>query len=638
MTTNLPVNARPLKVPVRQQSSKGIGTTAGFRGTDVRADSAWPALLGYKISLRRYSPVQKGLGGLPWAGEWQCARCGEIAHGRLLHAPAGDAVFLELECTRCGTWRERQHDVLFTRLTPSTAGSRQPQRTRSGLPVRPILGDWPKTVETLCPECAALILGRSFVRHGAVWMEKTCPEHGYFRDKVSSDARLHALLARRCFQDEAGVANPRVPGSGACPTDCGICGQHHSSPCLAQIDLSNRCNLTCPVCFASANQAGYLSEPGYQTVLEMLRALRESRPIPVSAVQFTGGEPTLHPEFFRILGAARTMGFTHVQAATNGILMADPEFARRAAEAGLQTIYLQFDGVEEEPYRRLRGQPLMQVKRAAIENCRANEIRICLVPTIVKGVNDDQVGPILRFAAANSDVINAIAYQPVSFTGRIARHELESKRYTLGDLARAIAEASGADVERDMYPASVVTPISRLLEKIDGKPKIRTSCHAECGLGTYFFVTPQGGLVPIPRIFDMMRLLGGMNDLAARIEARGSDARATRWDLLRLGGIFLRSYRWGAFDRRFTPLGFMRALRNITLKQYGRTAEGKKTYRTLMVGGMHFMDRYNYDTERVRRCVILYSTPDGMYPFCTINCGPSYRPYIEGMYARPLES
>jgi uncharacterized radical SAM superfamily Fe-S cluster-containing enzyme len=638
MANDLSTTVKTAQSHVRQQSSKGIGTIDGLQGDGARLDAARNALASYKLSLRRYAPVQKGLGGLPWAGEWQCARCGELARGRLIHELAEDAIFLELECARCGAWRERQHDVLFTRFSPAAAHPRQPRKTRSGLRIRPVLGEWPKTVETLCPECAALILGRSFVRHGAVWMEKTCPEHGYFRDKVSSDARLHALLARRCFQDEAGVANPQVAGGGACPTDCGICGQHHSSPCLAQIDLSNRCNLTCPVCFASANQAGYLSEPGYEMVVEMLRALRASRPIPVTAVQFTGGEPTLHPEFFRILGAARKMGFTHVQAATNGILMADPEFARRAAEAGLQTIYLQFDGVTDEPYRKLRGQPLMDVKQAAVENCRANEIRICLVPTIVKGVNDDQVGSILRFAAANSDVINAIAYQPVSFTGRIARHELESKRYTLGDLARAIAEASGADVERDMYPASLVTPISRLLEKIDGKPKIRTSCHAECGIGTYFFVTPEGELVPIPRIFDMMRLLGGMNDLAASIEARASDARATRLDLLRLGWIFLRSYRWGAFDRRFTPLGFMRALRNITLKQYGRTAEGKKTYRTLMVGGMHFMDRYNYDTERVRRCVILYSTPDGMYPFCTINCGPGYRPYIEQMYARPLEA
>jgi uncharacterized radical SAM superfamily Fe-S cluster-containing enzyme len=621
-----------------QRSGRVVNPINEIARMAVRPGDAQTELERYKLSLRRYAPVQNGLGGLPWPGTWHCARCRENAPGRLLHEPVQDAIFLELDCPRCGTWREPQHDVLFTGYTPPSAHPRQPRQTRSGFPIRPILGEWPKTVETLCPECSALILGRSFVESGAVWMEKTCPEHGYFRDKVSSNAKLHALLSRRCFQDETGLDNPQVRGGVFCPTDCGLCNQHHSTPCLSQIDLTNRCNLTCPVCFASANQAGYLSEPSYEMVVEMLTALRERKPVPTTAVQFTGGEPTLHPDFFRVVRKANELGFTHVQIASNGILMADPEFARKAAEAGLHTVYLQFDGVDDDLYRKLRGRPLLDAKRRAVENCRRNDLRVCLVPTIIKGVNDDQVGPILEFAVENADVINAIAYQPVSFTGRIARRELETKRYTLGDLAEDIAQASGADVERDMYPANLVAPISRFLEKLDGKPKLRPSCHSECGLGTYFFITPEKQLIPIPRMFDMMKLFGGMNDLTGAIEARGGDARPTRWDMAKLVWIFVGSYRWRARDRRITPLGFMRALRSMTLKKYGRRAEGRKAYRTLMAAGMHFMDRYNYDTERVRRCVITYSTPDGMYPFCTINCGPSYRPYIEEMNARPLEA
>ena len=625
------------EAPTRQRSGIPVRPIKEVHREAARSGEAKTALEEYKVSLRRYAPVQKGLAGLPWSGEWHCVKCRENAPGKLLHEPAEDAVYLELDCERCGTRRERQHDILFTRYTPPTAHPRQPKETRSGFPIRPILGEWPKTVETLCPECSALILGRSFVEDGAVWMEKTCPEHGYYRDKVNSNARLHALLSRRCFQDEQGVEKPQVTDGANCPTDCGFCNQHHSTPCLSQIDLSNRCNLTCPVCFASANQAGYLSEPTYEMVVEMLTTLRESKPVPVTAIQFTGGEPTMHPDFFRIVRTANEMGFTHVQIASNGILMSDPEFAKKAAEAGLHTVYLQFDGVKDELYKKLRGKPLMDVKKKAVENCRQNDIRICLVPTIVKGVNDDQIEPILKFAVENSDVINAIAYQPVSFTGRIARRELESKRYTLGDLAEDIAAASGADVERDFYPANLVTPVSRFLEKLDGKPKIRTSCHSECGLGTYFFITPDGELIPIPRMFDMKKLFGAMNDLAAQIDARGPDARVTRWDMARLFWFFLKSYQWGARDLRITPLGFMRALRSMTLKKYGRSAEGKKVYRTMMAAGMHFMDRYNYDTERIRRCVITYSTPDGFYPFCTINCGPSYRPYVEEMNARPLE-
>ncbi len=603
---------------------------AGTGDTGVRQSAAATELERYKVSLRRYSPVQKGLAGLPWEGEWLCGRCGETTPGRLLHEPADGTIALEHDCPRCGTWREPHADILFT--APRVAAHpRQPRRTFSGAPIRPIPRALPRTVETLCPECSCLILGRSYERQGAVWMEKNCPEHGYFRDKVTSDARLWLLCEGRCFEDERGVGEAQARPAVACPTDCGICAQHHSNSCLAQIDLSNRCNLTCPVCFASANQAGYLAEPTFEMVVEMLRALREQKPVPAAAVQFTGGEPTLHPEFFRILTAARDMGFTHVQCASNGVTLAEPGFAEKAAAAGLQTVYLQFDGVDDSFYRKLRGVPLLETKRRAVEACRRAGMRICLVPTIVRGVNDDQVGPIFRFAVENSDVINAIAYQPVAFTGRIARHE-----HTLGDLAAAVARETGADVHDDFFPASLVTPVSRFLQVLEGKPKIRTSCHADCGIGTYFFITPGGETIPVPRMFDLMRLFGGLNDLAAEIEGRGPEARPTRWDLARAGWLFLRSYRWRNMRRSITPLGFVRALRSMTNKSYGRGEGARKAYRTIMAGGMHFMDRYNYDTERVRRCVIQYSTPDGIYPFCTINSGPTYRPYIEALQARPL--
>jgi hypothetical protein len=619
----------------RQRSGLPVRPIQDIRREAATAEDAATALERYKVSLRRYAPVQKGLAGLPWPGQWECGRCGEITPGRLVHEPGADAISLDHDCPGCGSWREPLTDVLFTAPRP-LAHRRQPIATFSGAPIRPIPRALPRTVETLCPECACLILGRSYERGGAVWMEKTCPEHGYFRDKVTSDARLYLLCEGRCFQDERGVEKPQVKGTVACPTDCGLCAQHQSTTCLAQIDLTNRCNLTCPVCFASANQAGYLSEPTFDMVVEMLRALRDQKPVPAAAVQFTGGEPTLHPEFLRILAAARNMGFAHVQCASNGLTLADPGFAEKAFAAGLQLVYLQFDGVSDSFYRRLRGAPLFETKLAAVEACRRAGIRICLVPTIVKGVNDDQVGPIFRFAVENADIVNGIAYQPVSFSGRISRHELEAKRYTLGDLAAAVASESGADVHDDFYPASMVTPVSRFIQALSGEPTIRLSCHADCGIGTYFFVTPEGDAVPIPRMFDLRRLLHGLNDLAAEIEARGSGARPTRWDFARAGWLFVRSYRWRNLRRGITPFGFVRALRAMTNKTYARSQEGRRAYRTLMAGGMHFMDRYNYDTERVRRCVIQYSTPDGIYPFCAINCGPTYRPYIEAMHARPL--
>jgi hypothetical protein len=603
----------------------------------VSSHSAATELEQYKLSLRKYSPVQKGRDGLPWSGQWHCAACRQTVPGKLTYDEPTDAIYLDTRCPQCGPRRERHHDVLFVKNPQVSSHPRQPQDTHAGASIRPLVGELPKTVETLCPECSCLILGRYFVKDDCVWIEKTCPEHGYFRDKINTDVELYLRGTRASYQDERGVFQPQVRGTVACPTDCGLCDQHHSTSCLAQIDLSNRCNLTCPVCFASANQARHLTEPPYEWVVEMLQSLRNQHPHPATAIQFTGGEPTLHPDFFRIVRQATALGFSHVQIATNGLKLAEREFAEQAAEAGLHTLYLQFDGLDEGDYVRLRGRPLLESKLRVIENCRATGLKVCLVPTIVKTVNDGQVPNIFRFAVANADVISGISYQPVSFSGRVGLSELETKRYTLGDLAHDLAACSGADLERDFFPLSLISPLARIMQTLDGKPKIRPSCHSDCAFGSYFFVTPEREAIPIPKLFDIVKVMTGFNEMAARIEAQRPNKLATWRDKLDLMLLFLRSYRWTARDFRVTPLAFMRALRGMTNKHAGRGQPGHKTYRTLMAAGMHFMDRYNFDTERVKRCVILYSTPDGVYPFCTINCGPTYRPYIEKLYAQQAQ-
>ncbi len=600
----------------------------------VDAADARTELEAYKAALRKYAPVQRGRDALPWPGQWHCATCDQTGPGEFVYHEADDAIDLVIDCPQCGVHRQRHHDVLFVKNPRGLEHPRQPKKTFHGAPIRPIVTDLPKTVETLCPECACLILGRYFTHNDVVWMEKTCPEHGYFRDKINTDVALYLKGTRAGYQDERGALHPQVDGSVACPTDCGLCHQHQSTACLAQIDLTNRCNLKCPICFANANHAGYVAEPGFEMVVEMLRSLRKLDPHPATAVQFTGGEPTLHPDFLRILRTANEMGFSHTQIATNGIRIADRTFAEQVAEAGLHTLYLQFDGLNDEDYVRLRGRPLLDIKLQAIENCRATGMKVCLVPTVVKTVNDHQVPEIFHFAVANADVISAISYQPVSFCGRISLQQLADQRYTLGDLATDLATCSGADLERDFFPLNFISPLSRIMQTLDGKPKIRTSCHSDCAFGTYFFITPDRQAIPMPKLFDLVRLMDGFNEHAARIERTRPDKVASWSDKLRLVMLFLRSYRWTERDFRVTPLQFIRALRGMTNKQHGRGDAGQKTYRTLMAAGMHFMDRYNYDTERIKRCVILYSTPDGIYPFCTINGGPTYRPYLERMHAR----
>ncbi len=555
-----------------------------------------------------------------------------------------DEVYLEYHCPTCGPRRERHHDALFVKdlgKHRARQSPRQPRTTHGGAPIRPILRELPRTVETLCPECSCIILGRYYELDNAVYIEKTCPEHGYFRDRINSDVKLFLRSARAVFQDERGVYQPQVRGARHCPSDCGLCDQHVSASCLAQIDLTNRCNLNCPVCFANANAAGYVSEPSYEMVVEMLQALRNQHPYPATAIQFTGGEPTVHPDFHRCCSAARDMGFTHIQIATNGIMHANLEFAQRSAQAGLHSLYLQFNGVDDQFYRKTCGEALFEKKLRAIENCKRTGLKCILVPTVINGYNNDQVGPVFKFAVEHIDVVSAISYQPVAFTGRISHRDVERQRYTLGDLAHDLADASGADLERDFWPLGMIAPLGRIMETLDGKPKIRPSCHSDCAFGTYFFVTPEQEAIPIPKMFDMYGMMRDFNELAQRIKSRHPEIalpRANRWDLLKIAHLFFKHYRWEHFNREIKPWTFVRALQGLTDKAKGRGAGEKKSYKTLMAAGMHFMDRYNYDTERVKRCVILYSTPDGIYPFCSHNGGPTYRPFTEKMIAQSKEA
>ena len=188
---------------------------------------------------------------------------------------------------------------------------------------------------------------------------------------VFSDVELYLKMEEWNFGDNLGLSNPQIEGGKTCPDDCGLCGMHTSHTALANVDLTNRCNPTCPVCFANANVAGYLDEPSLAQVRTMLQTLRDERPVDGRVVQFSGGRTDHSSPVLRdSLHGSRHGGFTHIQAATNGIELADLEFARKAKAAGLATLYLQFDGVTDDIYRRTRGQALLETKMRVIENRR----------------------------------------------------------------------------------------------------------------------------------------------------------------------------------------------------------------------------------------------------------------------------
>jgi uncharacterized radical SAM superfamily Fe-S cluster-containing enzyme len=513
----------------------------------------------------------------------------------------------------------------------------QPAKTLSGSPIIALQKGLPKTTQSLCPECTQVITALLFEEDGKVWMEKTCPEHGQFRDLYYGDVKLYLKMEQWHFGDGVGLSNPAIEDASRCPSQCGLCSMHVSHTGLANVDLTNRCNLTCPVCFANANAAGTLYEPSFAEVRKMLQALRNERPVAGRIVQFSGGEPTIYPRFLDACTLAKEMGFSHIQAATNGIMLSDLEFARKSKEAGLTTLYLQFDGCTDAVYMRTRGEPLLETKMKVLENCRQVGLKVVLVPTIVRGINDDQIGAIVRTAVENADVVSAITFQPVTFTGRINRNELMAKRFTQADVAKQVAAQSGfTDDYNDWFPLTCVTPFSKLMSALRGEETVSLSCHPHCSLGTYLFVNDQTGeVVPITRFVDV----GGMLQDIYQTAQKAEKATIKLWSKIKVWNSLQKH-----FHKQYAPAGldftkFLQTLQGMTDKKLGRDGmDGTFTYRTILVSAMHFMDSYNYDVERVKRCVIHYAAPNGLlYPFCAYNSGPCFRDRIEKKYSMPFE-
>jgi len=526
---------------------------------------------------------------------------------------------------------------LIRNIRERASGTRPAQAEPYYPPTQNVPIGLPKEVQSLCPECGRLIPAKILEKDGKVIMEKTCPNHGFVQDLVYSNAELYKKAERWTYEDGDGILNPQVTGAKVCPEDCGLCDLHVSQAAMVNLDLTNRCNLRCPICFANANVQGYVYEPSYEQVVEMLTVIRNVKPVFPPAVQFSGGEPTIHPRFLDILKAARSMGFTHLQIATNGIRLAkDLEFAKKAREAGLYTAYLQFDGTGDDVYQKTRGlSGLWELKLQAVENAGKAGLRIVLVPTIIKTINDDQVGNILQFAIDHSDVISGISYQPVAFTGRISTEERERQRYTLSDLAQDLERQTGyLKALEDWYPLSVTSPFSKLLSAIWKYEVMKITSHADCGIGSYIFVHSETkSVTPITQLIDIE---GFTMDLNKLVKQKISHIRSLT--ALSAQHLLKKHFRPEEARDGITPEICLELFQGVVDKEAQRRVDLIYNWNMLFVGGMHFQDSYNYNVDRVKRCAIHYAAPNGrLYPFCTYNSGPVYREKIERQFSIPLE-
>jgi len=475
--------------------------------------------------------------------------------------------------------------------------------------VQPLVID--RTVFSLCPICLKVINARIFQEKEAVMIEKRCEEHGYFKDVYWSDVALYRKFMGY-WTDGSGIDGSSQTRLG-CPFDCGICENHKTGTLLANIDVTSRCNLSCPTCFADAGDSE--NEPTMDQLRAMMMTVRDQRPVLCSAIQFSGGEPTMRSDLPEIVALARQLGFTQIQVATNGIkLAASPNLCRSLVQNGLTTVYLQFDGVTPEPYRILRGRDLLPMKRQAIENLRrAKQMSTVLVPTLAKGVNDNQIGDIVKFAIGESDVVKGINFQPVSFTGRIDQSERNEKRVTIPDIFSLLEDQTDNEITRDdFYPVPFVAPISSLIAAETGMLQPSMTVHPCCGAATYIYYI-KGHMIPITRFVDV----GGLME---RIKEIVQDYDGSKLGWIRMNSIILKELpKFIDEPRTSESLNITGLLLSVFRKgTWESLAEFHNS--SLFLGIMHFQDLYNMDLERLQRCGIHYILPDGrIIPFCSYN-------------------
>ncbi|HKP64433.1 MAG TPA: radical SAM protein [Polyangiales bacterium] len=434
---------------------------------------------------------------------------------------------------------------------------------------------------SLCSECLVKVEAKIVVDAGQVFMLKRCPEHGAQRVLISTDADYYRV--QRDFLKPGQLPLKfNTPFKYGCPYDCGLCPDHEQHSCLSLIEITDQCNLSCPVCYAESSpaRAGFRSLEHVCRMLDRVVA-NEGEP---DVVQISGGEPTLHPQLFEILAEARRRPIKHLMLNTNGLRIAQSEaFTARLAEQmpGFE-LYLQFDSLRAAPYQELRGRELLEIKLRALERLNQYGINTTLVTTIKRGTNEDELGELTRFALAQR-CVRGITFQPVQHAGRTDGFDPESDRMTLGEVrSRLLAQ-------QDIFAAEDVIPVP---------------CHPDC-LAMAYALKVDGAVVPLSRAIDKQVLLDAEHSTI--VYEKSPEIRARVFEL---------------FSTSHSPSSSAGALRQLLCCLPNVDAPAALHYENVFrVLILQFLDAHNFDVRSVKRsCIHIVHPEDGrLIPFDTYN-------------------
>ena len=438
------------------------------------------------------------------------------------------------------------------------------------------------STRSICPRCKRVLGAELVERDGRVLISRECPDHGRFEAVVYGDADRYREIQRFNKPGEEPLERQTASERG-CPHDCGICPEHAQHTCLGIIEVNTACNLDCPICFADSGTGA--QEHGYSLSLEqvesMLDAFVRAEGEPES-VQLSGGEPSIHPEILEMLGAAKEREIPLVMLNTNGIRLArDPRFAPALAEIGVH-VYLQFDGFGADAQRAIRGKDLTEEKLRALDHCAEAGVSVSLAAAVERGINEDEVGEIVRFGVGHA-AVTGVFFQPVTHSGRFRTDSDPLQKLTNSDVIDLVC-----DQLPEWFRADDFVPVP--------------CCSPSCRSAT-FALHDGEDLVPLPRLVEVEDYLDYVTNRAIPdLEVR--EALEGLWSAKAAGGSDPVAER---LDCIACATGMPPELREVAARGF-------------MIVSQDFQDPYTLDVEKVRKCCVSEIVPDGrLIPFCAYN-------------------